>query len=147
VVVGALRVDFVGGVLVVVTGLCLTVVGGALVVVTGPCVTVVGGTLVVVTGLCVTVVGGALVVVGALPQTGSPGSGALLGPPARKMVGTHTPTLPFLTHAHQWLARLPTEYFDPSVWHRNGYWLARKAPRGSVVPGRYVGAAWVTVQV
>jgi hypothetical protein len=67
------------------------------------------------------VVVGASVVVGALPQDGNPGSGALSGPLARNTVGIHTPTLPIPgnlmlplpTHAHQELARLPTEYRDP----------------------------------
>lgn len=91
-------------------------------------------------------VGGVVVVVGALPQTGSPGTGAWSGPPVKNTVGAHTPTSPSPTHAHQLLVRVPTEYFDPFDWHRNGDWPGRKLPRRSVVPGRYAGAGSVTVQ-
>lgn len=85
-------------------------------------------------------------VVGALPQTGSPGTGPSSSPPAKNAVGAHTPALPSPTHAHRWLTRFPTEYFDPSDWHRNSCRPAGKALRGSVVLGRYAGAVWVTVQ-
>lgn len=63
------------------------------------------------------VVVGVGVVVEVLPHTGSPGSAALSFPPARNNVGTHTPIRPAPTQAHQWLVRLPSEYFDPLDWH------------------------------
>jgi hypothetical protein len=99
-----------------------------------------GGVVVVVPPLSVDGAAGEVVVVDALPHTGSPGSGASSGPPARNTVGVHTPRLPLPAQAHQWLARCPTEYVDPSDWHRNGYRLGRREARGWVVPGRYAGA-------
>lgn len=94
----------------------------------------------VVVGVGVGVRGGAVVVgaavVVAVRQTGSPGSGALSGPPARNTTGTHAPWPTIPTHAHQWLVRVPAEYLDPSDWHRNAYCRGVRGPRGSVVPGR-----------
>ncbi len=64
---------------------------------------------------------GVLLDVGALPHTGSPGTGPLPGAPARNTTGIHAPPLLLPTQAHQSLVRPPTEYVDPSDWHRNGY--------------------------
>lgn len=113
-------VDGVGDVVVVIGVLSADVVEDSSVVVGALSVDVVGDAALPVGALPADVVGDAAVVAGALPQTGSPGTGSSSGPPARNTVGTHTPARPVPTHAHQWLARFPTEYFDPSDWHRNG---------------------------
>jgi hypothetical protein len=124
---------------VVVVFVSLSVVRGV-VVVGAFSVDVATGGVVVVVALSGNGAAGEVVVVDALPHTGSPGSGASSGPPARNTAGVHTPRLPLPAQAHQWLARCPTEYVDPSDWHMNGYRLGGREARGWVVPGRYAGA-------
>lgn len=54
-------------------------------------------------------------------HTGRPCSGALLDPPVKNTTGTQMTAWIYGTHshAHQWLARSPMEYFDPAAWQRN----------------------------
>ncbi|MGH3062621.1 MAG: hypothetical protein ACRDNA_14540, partial [Gaiellaceae bacterium] len=79
----------------VVVGVSSVVVVGVVSVVVGVLSVVVVGVVSVVVGvLSVVVMGVVVVVVGVLPQTGSPGTGASSGPPAKNTVGAHRPSEP-----------------------------------------------------